>query len=157
MGQDWVVKSGIDTGLSQTARRTPLHYEQGVVWNFPLDVTFKSTNVYGWPRLAVSVYGIDYLGRDVVRGYGSVLVPLTPGQHVVDLDTYTPVATSIFNQAVSWLMGNPPEFFDSKFVCQGEGREVTRVQKSGSVRIKFNIVTKGMQSCGYSAAGTSER
>lgn len=137
--------------MSQIARRTPSHYEQGIVWNFPVDVTFKSTNVYGWPRIAISIYGIDYLGRDVVRGYGSALVPLTPGQHVLEVDTYTPVATSIFNQIVSWLMGNPPEFFDSKFVCQGEGREVTRVQGTGLVRLKLNVVTKGMQQVGYSA------
>ena len=47
-------------------------------------------------------------------------------------------------------MGNPPEFFDSKFVCQGDGREVTRVQSSGVVRLKLNVVTKGMNQCGYS-------
>lgn len=121
----------------------------GVIWNFPFDVSFKSTNVFGWPRIAVSVYGIDYLGRDVVRGYGSVLVPLTPGPHVLDIDMYVPLATSLFNQFVSWIMGNPPEFFDSKFVCQGDGREVTRVQRSGNIRLKLNILTKGMNNCGY--------
>jgi B9 domain-containing protein 1 len=142
----------VDTGLSQIARKTPTTYDEGVVWNFPVDVTFKSTNVYGWPRVAISVYGMDYLGRDVVRGYGSALVPLTPGQHIIEVDTYTPMATSFFNQAISWLMGNPPEYFDSKFVCQGDGREVTRVQATGSVRIKLNVKTKNMGSCGYSVS-----
>ena len=79
------------------------------MWNFPIDITFKSTNVFGWPRIAISVNGIDFLGRDVVLGYGSVLVPLSAGQHTIDVDMYTPLATSSFNQAVSWLMGNPPE------------------------------------------------
>ena len=139
---------GLDTGLSQTARKTVNHYE-GVVWNFPLDVTFKSTNVHGWPRVAVSVYGIDYLGRDVVRGYGSALVPLSSGRHTIDVEMYTPLAMSTMNQVVAWLLGNPPEFFDSKFVCQSEGREVTRVQRSGAIRLKLNILTKGMQTVGY--------
>jgi len=151
-GNDWEVNAGVETGLSQIARKAPTHYEQGVVWNFPIDVTFKSTNVYGWPRIAISVYGIDYLGRDVVRGYGSALVPLTPGQHVIEVDTYTPVATSTFNQLMSWLLGNPPEFFDSKFVCQGEGREVTRVQGTGVVRLKINVTSKGMQLVGYTTS-----
>lgn len=35
------------------------------------------------------------------------------------------------------------QFFDSKFVCQSEGREVSRVQKAGKVLLKFNVVTKG--------------
>ena len=83
--------------------------EDGVTWNFPIDVTFKATNVHGWPRICVSVYGIDYLGRDVIRGYGSALIPLGPGQHIIEVETYTPLATSTFNTFISWLLGNPPE------------------------------------------------
>ena len=52
--------------------------DQSVVWNFPIDVSFKSTNAHGWPRMSISVYGVDSLGRDVVRGYGSVLIPPSP-------------------------------------------------------------------------------
>jgi B9 domain-containing protein 1 len=98
----------VDTGLSQTSRRLA-HFEEGVVWNFPIDITFKSTNVFGWPRIAVSVNGIDFLGRDVVLGYGSALIPLSVGHHIIDMDIYAPLAVSSFNQFMSWLMGNPPE------------------------------------------------
>ena len=63
---------------------------------------------------------------------------------------YTPLATSSYNQTVSWLLGNPPEFYEPKFVCQGEGREVTRVMSTGTVLIKLNVLTKGMESLGYS-------
>jgi B9 domain-containing protein 1 len=51
---------------------------------------------------------------------------------------------------MSWLLGNPPEFYEPKFVCQGEGREVTRVMSTGTVLIKLNVLTKGMESLGYS-------
>lgn len=101
--------------------------------------------------MAITVYGADYLGRDVVRGYSSCLVPLSSGYHILDCQMYTPLATSSYNQAMSWLFGNPPEFYDPKFVCQGEGREVTRVQSTGTVRIKLNVLTKGMESIGYSS------
>lgn len=47
------------------------------------------------------------------------------------------------------------QFFDSKFVSQGEGREVTRVQRTGSVKLKLNILTKGMLSVGYAYNKTS--
>lgn len=148
-GPDWTALSGNpETGLSQTSRAS--RHDEGVVWNFPIDISFKSTNIQGWPRIALSVYGIDFLGRDVVRGYGSLLVPLTSGQHIIDVDMFVPVAASMFNQFFSWLVGNPPEFFDTKFVCQGEGREVTRVQRSGTVRVKLNVTTKGMAAVGYS-------
>jgi len=55
------------------------------------------------------VYGIDFLGRDVVRGYGSALVPLSPGNHVIDLPVYVPLSSSILSDWVSWFWGNPPE------------------------------------------------
>jgi B9 domain-containing protein 1 len=140
--------------------------EEQIVWNFPIDVSFNSTNVFGWPRIAISVYGIDFLGRDVIRGYGSALIPLSSGQHQIEIDMFNPLATSYLNDIASWLMGNPPEvgrnyvqrihtcvivmrsllfpqFFDSKFVCQSEGREVSRVKRSGKLLLSLNVATKG--------------
>jgi len=46
---------GVEAGLSQTSKISHTYGIQGVVWNFPIDITFKSTNAYGWPRLAISV------------------------------------------------------------------------------------------------------
>jgi B9 domain-containing protein 1 len=120
-----------------------------LVWNFPIDISFKTTNVYGWPRVAVSVYGLDFMGRDVVRGYGSALMPLVAGQHELIVDCYVPMASSWLNEWGAWFFGNPPEFYDSKFVCQADGREVTRVKSTGKLRIKLNVSTKGMNAIGY--------
>ena len=47
---------GIDTGFSQVARKGSSSGDTSIVWNFPVDVTFKSTNPFGWPRLVLSVY-----------------------------------------------------------------------------------------------------
>ena len=93
------------------------------MWNFPLDVTFKSTNVYGWPQLVVSVYGLDGAGRDVVRGYGTVRVPLSPGRHTCTVPLFVPQSSSKLQQFISWLLGQLPEYVDAKFVTQSEGRE----------------------------------
>lgn len=48
------VTQGLDTGLSQIAQRAG-GQDTAVVWNFPIDVTFKTTNAFGWPRIALSV------------------------------------------------------------------------------------------------------
>lgn len=108
-GNDWTIAAGIDTGLSQTACKNGVTSEEQIIWNFPIDVSFHSTNVFGWPRIAISVYGIDFLGRDVIRGYGSALVPMGAGQHTVLVDMFCPMATSYLNDVASWIMGNPPE------------------------------------------------
>jgi len=36
------------------------------VWNFPVDVTYKATNAFGWPQLILSIYGFD--GSTTGRG-----------------------------------------------------------------------------------------
>ncbi len=47
----------------------------------PLDVSYRTTNAYGWPRPGVAVSAADSLGRPVIVGYGSVLVPLSGSGH----------------------------------------------------------------------------
>lgn len=51
---------GLDTGLSQIAKRAAFSDESFVIWNFPIDTKFKATNPFGWPRIAVSVI-LQYL------------------------------------------------------------------------------------------------
>jgi B9 domain-containing protein 1 len=108
-GTDWSISSGLDTGLSQTACRNPSRPNDPIVWNFPIDLSFTSTNVFGWPRLALSVYGVDFLGRDVIRGYGSALIPIKAGLCEIEVNMFVPLAQSYANQLISWIMGNPPE------------------------------------------------
>mmetsp|Transcript_9595 Transcript_9595/g.8579 ORF Transcript_9595/g.8579 Transcript_9595/m.8579 type:complete len:189 (-) Transcript_9595:12-578(-) len=151
IGPDWTIIGGIDSGISQTSVKR-FYHNSDIIWNFPIDISFKSTNIFGWPRLVISVYGLDYFGRDVIRGYGSALIPLVNGSHAIDVEMYSPIASSLLNQVFSWVFGNPPEFFDSKIVALSEGREVTRVQYAGRIRIKLNIKTKGFQAAGYSIA-----
>ena len=48
--------------------------------------------------------------------------------------------------------GTYAEFYDSKFVAQGENREVTRVESTGVVKVKFSVLTRGMEALGYAPA-----
>ncbi|XP_067043867.1 B9 domain-containing protein 1-like [Acropora muricata] len=147
-GQDWVVTSGWEEGLSQNTKKS-LDKRQVFVFNFPLDITFKSTSPFGWPQLVISCYGLDFYGHDVVRGYGAVHVPISPGSHTREVPMFVPESSSKFQKFMSWLFGRRPEFIDPKLVAQGEGREVTRVRSQGTVKIKFSVVTRDMKKLGY--------
>lgn len=68
---------GQDEGITQQASAG---CALSCVMNHPLDIAFKSTNVFGWPQLVVSVYGPDMLGRDVLLGTGCGRVPVTAGR-----------------------------------------------------------------------------
>ena len=151
---------GLDHGFSQVACRGSSSTSgsggsgsSGVVWNFPIDVTFKTTNAHGWPRLVVSVYSMDMFGRFVIRGYGSLLIPTVPGQYTRYIRTFAPASSSYLQAFLGWLTGNLPEFYDSRFVASSEGREVVRVQSTGIVRIRINVTTRGLASHGYTTGG----
>lgn len=120
-GLDWSVIFGLEHGVSQIARRTPGRETQTFVWNYPLDVSFRSSNVYGWPQVVLTVYGINMMGKDVVRGYGCMHLPTVPGRYVRYVRLYTPRSSSLCQQFTAWLTGNPPEFFNPKFIAQNKG------------------------------------
>jgi B9 domain-containing protein 1 len=162
-GDDWSVTSGVTEGISQIAnsRRAIKNAddEKGclTVWNFPIEISFQSTNMYGWPRLCLSVYGIDFLGRDVVRGYASILLPIRD-VHTKYAKMYRPVngnGTS-WQQFIAKLTGTKnPEFDDNKITARGEGRASTRVVRSeNNLTLKINLMTtrKDFQSFGYKSS-----
>jgi B9 domain-containing protein 1 len=114
LGYDWSVTSGPDVGISQVSCKSPADPTEKIVWNFPIDLTFESTNVFGWPRIAISVHGVDFFGNDVIRGYGSALLPMSNGNYQLEVDLYSPLATSYMSQLISWFVGNPPEVLKYK-------------------------------------------
>uniref|UniRef100_A0A8C3V314 B9 domain-containing protein 1 n=3 Tax=Passeriformes TaxID=9126 RepID=A0A8C3V314_CATUS len=147
-GQDWVPTAGLEEGISQITSKSSV-LPTTLVWNLPIDITFKSTNPFGWPQIVLSVYGPDFFGHDVVRGYGAVHVPFVPGRHKRTIAMFVPESTSRLQQLTSWFTGRRPEFTDPKVVAQGEGREVTRVRSQGFVTVCFNVMTKDLHKLGY--------
>lgn len=147
-GLDWTILHGIDTGISQTARKVNRN-QPTIVWNFPIDLSYQSTNIQGWPRICLSVYGLDWFGRDVVRGYGCLMCPITPGNHVQYVHMYAPESSSPWQRFLHFWTGKSPEFYDSRFVSRGDGRGVTRVKCEGTVKVVLDITTRGIESLGY--------
>lgn len=146
---------GVDTGISQVAK-TPNSGDSTVVWNFPIDISFRSINAHGWPRLVLAVYGMDALGRDVVRGYGQTHIPAFPGQYTRYVRMFLPMSSSWFQEWTAWLMGNQVEFYDSRSIATSENRDVTRVKPSGVVKVTINVVTRGMKSHGFTDGSIEE-
>ena len=101
----------------------------------------------------MAVYGLDRFGRDMVRGYGSVLIPTIPGRYEKYVPTYAPVSGSFCQRLMNWIAGTMPEYYDTKFITQNDGRAVTRVRSEGVVKIVLNVVTKDMEKFGYTFQG----
>jgi len=154
-GEDWAVLDGLESGTSQSTRKG---HGPGarLVWNFPLEVTYRSYNAFGWPQVVLTVTEVDAFGRDVVVGYGRCHVPIAAGRYVRPVRLFRPVSASLLQQFINWLMGTPAEYVDPHFPAQGEGREVTRVVSTGVVDVQFNVMTKDMALFGYTEEPGSE-
>eukprot|EP00483_Globobulimina_turgida_P010135 UN10154 len=85
-----------------------------------------------------------------------MLLPTCPGQYERVVHMFTPEPSSLLQQVRAWITGAHPEFFDSKFAARSEGREVTRVRRTGSVKVSVNILTRGMADVGYISSPTGK-
>ena len=97
----------------------------------------------------VSCYGQDVFGNDVIRGYGVVHMPMSPGRHTLRIPLFVPESTSKMQKFFAWIQGRRPEYIDPRVIAHGEGREVTRVKSQGFMNLAFNIITKDMRKLGY--------
>ena len=158
-GDDWQVARGVEEGITQMSTAsgsTASDTGELAVWNFPVDVTFRAPGAHGWPQIVLSVYGTDAFGRsDMIVGYGAAHLPMSPGRHEIYIRTFRPLASSLFQRLNSWLLGARPEFRDSQFPSKGEGRDVTRVQSFGCVKVVVDVTLQGMEELGYSVAPAS--
>lgn len=147
-GDDWQVISGQEENCSQIALKTS---DSGFrsIWNLPIDVTFRSSNPFKWPSLVVSVYGSDFFGNDVVRGYGATHVPSISGHHERQIATFVPKSSSLLNAFQTWFTGKRAEFLDSRIVAQGNDRSIVRVSTQGMVTVAMDIILKDFHKHGY--------
>mmetsp|Transcript_29992 Transcript_29992/g.80551 ORF Transcript_29992/g.80551 Transcript_29992/m.80551 type:complete len:196 (-) Transcript_29992:617-1204(-) len=152
-GPDWEVIHGLEQGITQMSTSRPNASEGAVVvWNFPIDVTLNSTNAFGWPHIIITVYGDAALGQaDQIQGYGSVHLPTAPGEHTLYVRTFRPISSRWIDHVLSFFHGNRPEYKDPRLVAKSEGREVTRVQSFGVVKVKVNVTFQGLEILGYNS------
>ena len=144
--------SSLSTSSSSIYNQSSNNYfSPTIVWNFPIEISFQSTNIYGWPRISIAIYGLDFFGRDVVRGYGSILIPIGTGRYEdLIIETYRPISGSLYHRFMNWINGTLPEYYETVFTAQGEGRALTRVIGcEGRVKLVLNVVMKDMKKFGF--------
>ncbi|KAH0545819.1 B9 domain-containing protein 1 isoform X2 [Cotesia glomerata] len=147
-GPEWNIVGGIEEGLTQMSKCSN-DARRLTSWNFPLDATFKSTTPHGWPQLVLSVYGLDFFGHDVVRGYGVCHIPFSSGRQESKIPIYVPESSSTLHHFAAWITGKRPELIEPSILASGSGRELTRMKVQGSITASFNVVLKDFHKLGY--------
>ena len=149
VGRDWQRVYGESSGCSQLSYRSRSSSKK-IVWNFPFSLAYRSTTPKGWPQITISLVGPDFMGREVIKGYTTVHVPIQPGRHERTGLTFTPKSSSHLVNFLGYIRGKVPELIDPpKTLADSYGREVIRANSGGSVNIVFNVSQKNMDSFGY--------
>jgi len=148
-GKEWKQISGQNSGQSQHAclgEGTTCYF----VWNMPFQLRLNCENISNWPQLVISCYYPDFLGREVLKAYGTCYIPTTKGTHERTISMFCPISSYSFTTIMEILFGEKAELINApKILAQGDGREILRTKTEGKIKIKFDIHLDNLEENGY--------
>ena len=147
--KDWKVVTGQNSGQSQHAclgEGTNGYF----VWNMPFQIRLYSEEPNNWPQLVISCYYPDFLGREILKAYGTCYIPTMSGAHERNLSMFCPISSYGFTKIYEIIYGEKAELINApRIMALGEGREILRTKSEGNIKIKFNITLENLEENGY--------
>ena len=148
-GKEWKLISGQNSGQSQHAclgEGSSSYF----VWNMPFQIRLYCEKPNNWPQLVISCYYPDFLGREVLKAYGTCYIPTTKGSHERTLSMFCPISSYSFTGILEFLFGEKAELINApKILAEGDGREILRTKSEGNIKIKFIINIENLEENGY--------
>ncbi|XP_030047526.1 tectonic-like complex member MKS1 isoform X1 [Microcaecilia unicolor] len=142
------------SGVTQTCTTKTLDKESVAYFSYPF--TFEAFftqedesegSLPQWPVLYFEVLSLDFWQRYRVEGYGSLILPATPGQHVLTAPTWRPIELGTRCELRRFFIGGSPELEDITYVrvpgtLQGDrlSRFGFRTETTGSVTFNFYCI-----------------
>jgi len=137
----WRVLDGTEEGTTQQAT---MQFEQLLHWSHPIDIHYAFTSTVGWPRFYCEVWHVDEYNRHRLKGYGTCMIPTTPGVHTVECVTWRPFSGPD-NKVFEGLLTTREEFADGpKILLEGDKRTQQWGETTGSVYLELNILLRGL-------------
>lgn len=95
------------------------------------------------------MYGTDYFGRSVAKGYGNVHLPRTDGIHQRKIRIFKPLEISSVWACLNFCSATSSEFKDAGKVLTGENRENIKGEYLGEIEINVEVIRENFQRLGY--------
>ncbi|XP_063812223.1 tectonic-like complex member MKS1 isoform X2 [Pseudophryne corroboree] len=141
------------SGVTQSCRPKTLGRENVAYFSYPfsfelfLSEEVESEDIAQWPVLYFEVLSLDFWQRYRVEGYGYVVLPQTPGMHILTRQTWRPVELGTVSELRRFFIGGSPELEDLTYAkvpstFQGEhlSRFGFRTETTGSVTFRFHSI-----------------
>ncbi|KAL3921212.1 MAG: hypothetical protein SGPRY_004982 [Prymnesium sp.] len=133
-GDDWKVVSGVEEGITQLSTASGTGGEQGLL-------AAMERHIFLWVQEDTSSISARFARSPVHHGTRLINSP----EHIALFDALTAFLLANRWRLSSWLAGMRPEFIDSLFPAKGEGRDVTRVQSFGAVKLQLDVTIQGQK------------
>ncbi|XP_002069645.3 B9 domain-containing protein 1 [Drosophila willistoni] len=154
-GPDWQLASGPQHGLTQLATNKQRHFNDPIVFNMPIEVTYKSTSPFGWPQILVSVFGRSGLGRETLLGYAHIHLPVFGSHRPAEVPPtqiapiLMPKLPSMLADLTSWILRREPELKDPKVLLDNLKCKGLSMESYGSLEFQMHTVMRGARKLGY--------
>lgn len=132
----WTLRSGDSDGETQTCEAN----ENGVVkLNHPMDIFYETSSSEGWPMLVCEVWDKSEPSCKNFIGCGSAWMPMSPGEHVVDINLWKPTGTGL-NALSEYLLPNVPDLkVLREIIVNPYMRSNYTAASTGDIRVKLNV------------------
>ena len=136
-GPQWKLMNGLDRGQTQTD--SPSDSSGNCVWAHPLDVYYEFSGIQGWPKISFEVWEHDSLGRNFLGGYGFCALPMSPGNHNIEVQLWRPVGNMLEDLTAS-VLGGSPHLRDQSLVHAPNDRFRLKSEAAGIVHLNISVI-----------------
>ncbi|XP_023291444.1 B9 domain-containing protein 1 [Lucilia cuprina] len=144
-GPDWELVSGHNKGITQFASNHNGNFNDAIIFNMPIEQTYRSTNSFGWPQLLISIYGKTRWGIETSLGYSHVHVPVfgNVANYTIKAPILKPRCSNMLADVTTWLTGRNPELKDAKILLDNSKSKGLSMESYGELQLILNIITRG--------------
>ncbi|XP_053312856.1 tectonic-like complex member MKS1 [Spea bombifrons] len=141
------------SGVTQSCKTKACGRENVAYFSYPfsfevfLSEEVASEDIPQLPVLYFEVLSLDFWQRYRVEGYGSVVLPDTPGMHTCTARTWRPVEIGTVSELRRFFIGGSPELEDMTYIripgtFQGDrlSRIGFRTETTGTVTFRFHCI-----------------
>ncbi|XP_005191570.1 B9 domain-containing protein 1 [Musca domestica] len=144
-GLDWELVSGSKDGITQYASNRNGNFNDPIVFNMPIELTYRSTNVFGWPQIIVCLYGKTRWGIETSLGYSRLHVPMfgSESNQRIKAPILKPLCSNTLAELTSWVTGRNPELKDPKILLDNTKSKGLLMESYGEIEFVLSVVTRG--------------
>ncbi|XP_075627547.1 tectonic-like complex member MKS1 isoform X5 [Balearica regulorum gibbericeps] len=142
------------SGVTQTCATKTVGWDNVAYFCYPFTLEMFFTqgdesedSLPQWPVLYFEVLSLDFWQRYRVEGYGSLVLPVSPGLHTLTIPTWRPVELGTVAELRRFFIGGSPELEDITYVripstFKGErlSRFGFRTETTGSVTFRLHCL-----------------